>query len=260
MKIFDCFLFFNELELLELRLMTLNKVVDYFVLVEADRTFTGNKKEFLFEKNKNKYKDYLDKIIHVKVENAPILDKSKNVWAIEHFQRNCITRGLSEVKDEDKIIISDVDEIPDPEIVLQVKDTDKPIAFGQYLFYYYVNCFSGRTWNGSIITPFKNMSIPQTLRNLARKGISKIKYSGWHYSYMGGVDRIRSKLDNLVDADTVVDRIGTDEDIANKVNTQKGLWEKKHQYFLIDIMKKNYAPKCIKKFLKKYPDFYFQET
>ncbi len=260
MKIFDCFLFFNELELLELRLMTLCDVVDFFVLVEANKSFTDNKKEFLFEKNKSRYKKYLDKIIYIKVEDTPILDKSKDVWAIQYFQRNCITRGLSKAKDEDRIIISDVDEIPDPEIILLVKDKDEPIAFGQYLFYYYVNCFSGRSWNGSIITPFKNMPSPQTLRNLARKGINRIKYRGWHYSYMGGVDKIRSKLDNLVGGSIVEDRVGTDEDIFKKINSQKGLWEENHQYRLIDIEQKNYSPKCIKKFLEKYPDFYFQQN
>ena len=71
MKIFDCFCFLNELELLELRLMELYDTVDYFVISEANKTHAGNPKEFIFEKNKKRYKKYLDKIIYVKVTDLP---------------------------------------------------------------------------------------------------------------------------------------------------------------------------------------------
>lgn len=257
MKIFDCFLFFNELEILELRLMTLSDVVDYFVLVEANKTFTDNKKDFLFEKNKNLYKKYLDKIIHIKVDNVPLLDKSKNVWTIEEFQRNCIIRGLKNAKDEDRIIISDIDEIPDPDKLRQVKKSSYPVTFRQHLFYYYVNCMSTRNWNGSIITPFKNMEPPQELRRLARKGFNRIRNGGWHYTYMGGLDRIKSKLDNLSDAFTRIDQVGGDEDIFRKVNYQKDLWDENRSHKLINIEENGFAPSCIKEFIEKYPSFYF---
>src|SRR3990167_3841286 len=157
MRIFDCFLFFNELELLELRLMTPNDVVDYFVLVEADKTHTGNTKDFVFDKNKHRYQKYLNKIIHIKVEHTPALDRSTDAWAIENFQRSCISRGLTSATDEDKVITSDVDEIPNPETLERLKGSDHPVTLRQHLFYYYVNCYSGRGWNGSIVTPMKHM-------------------------------------------------------------------------------------------------------
>ena len=72
MKIFDCFTYFEEIELLELRLQTVYSVVDFIVLVEANRTFTGKEKEFVFEKNKHKFSDFLDKIIYIKVEDMPV--------------------------------------------------------------------------------------------------------------------------------------------------------------------------------------------
>ena len=259
MKIFDCVMFFNELELLELRLMTLNDVVDYFVLVEANRTHTGNTKDFLFEKNRNLYKKYLDKIIYVKVEDTPALDKSKDYWAIENFQRNCITRGLANAKDGDRVIISDLDEIPDPGKLTEVLDSNDPVAFNQYLFYYYVNCLSGRNWNGSIMTPFKNMKSPQNLRIIKRK-FNRIKKGGWHYSYMGGLDKIKLKLDNLFDAFTRIDQVGTDEDILRKINTQKDLWDESYSHSLININEKGYSPPSINKFIKKYPNFYFSQV
>lgn len=257
MKIFDCFLFFNELEILELRLMTLSDFVDYFVLVEANKTFTGNEKGVFFEKNRNLYKKYLDKIIYIKVEDIPTLDRSKNCWAIENFQRNCITRGLVNAKDEDRIILSDVDEIPDPYKVMQVKDSINPVTFNQYLFYYYVNCFGNRTWNGSIITPFKNMGSPERLRSLARKGFNRVRKCGWHYSYMGGLENVKSKLNNLSDAFMRIDQVGGDGDILRKMNSQKNLWDEKISNTLVDIKINGYAPLCIKKFIAKYPSFYF---
>jgi beta-1,4-mannosyl-glycoprotein beta-1,4-N-acetylglucosaminyltransferase len=241
-------------------LMALNDVVDFFVLVEANKTFTGNKKEFLFEKSRNLYKEYLDKIIYIKVNDAPQFDKSKDIWAIEHFQRNCIKRGLINAKNEDRIIISDVDEIPDPGIILKVKEKDYPITFNQYLFYYYVNCFSGRSWNGSIIIPFKIMTTAQEMRKLARKGTNSIREGGWHYSYMGGIEKIRSKLDNLSDAFTRIDRVGPDKDILKKIALQKDLWDEGLNYKLINIEENNYAPKCMKKFIQRYPHFYFRKN
>ncbi|KKU88104.1 hypothetical protein A3A64_00810 [Candidatus Gottesmanbacteria bacterium RIFCSPLOWO2_01_FULL_48_11] len=257
MKIFDCFLFFNELELLELRLMTLHDVVDYFVLVEANKTFTDKPKDFLFEKNKKSYKKYLNKIIHVKVEDTPMLDRAKNAWAIEEWQRNCITRGLATAKDEDRVIVSDVDEIPDPDRVMQVKDSNTPVTFKQCLFYYFVNCWGGRDWNGSVMTPYKNMMVPYRLKGLARKGLNRIKNSGWHYTYMGGVKNIRLKLNNLSDAYTRRDQVGNDEDILRKIMTQKDLWDEHRAHTLVNIDEKGYAPLTIKTFLATYPSFHF---
>lgn len=258
MKLFDCFLFFNELELLELRLMTLASVVDYFVLVEANRTFTGNKKDFIFEKNKDRYKKYLRNIIYIKVEDTPTLDTSKDVWAIEIFQRNCISRGLASAKDEDRVIISDVDEIPDPGNLIKVKDSNELVTFNQYLFYYFVNCVSvTRTWNGSVMAPFKHMNSPQVVRG-RRRGYRRIKNGGWHYTYMGGLEKITMKLHNLSDAHTRIDMVGTDEDILRKITSQKSLWDERRTYRLIDVEKHDYAPTCMKKFIEKYPDFYFR--
>lgn len=193
--IYDCSLFFNELELLELRLKTLNKVVDYFVLAEADKTFVGNDKEFIFEKNKDKFHKYLDKIIYIKISDSPA---RRSVYNIEKFQRDCIGRGLNKAKKGDKIILSDLDEIPNPKKVLEHKNTLVPITFTQHLFYYYVNWLSDEKWFGSIMYPFDYGS-PQQLRGLARNGLNVIEDGGWHYSSLGGAERVKYKSDNLSD-------------------------------------------------------------
>lgn len=130
-KIYDCFPFFNELELLQIRLGELNDTVDYFVLVESIETQRGTPKKLFFEENKHLFAPYLHKIIHVAVrENHPEF----SMWEREHFQRNCIARGLKNCKDKDIILISDLDEIPKKNCIHRAKkmlreQDDKAITF-----------------------------------------------------------------------------------------------------------------------------------
>lgn len=107
--IYDCFTFFNELELLEVRLHELSGVVDKFVLVEATQTFTGRPKPLYYAENRERFSRFHEQIIHVIVDDSP---KSDNPWTIEHFQRNCIARGLTQCRPDDWIMVSDADEIP----------------------------------------------------------------------------------------------------------------------------------------------------
>ena len=111
MRTYDCFTFFNELDMLEMRLEILNNHVDYFVLVESTKTHSGKDKELVFEKNKVIFERFSKKIIHVVVDNMPEAT-DQNRWILENFQRNAIMRGLSACDPEDIILISDVDEIP----------------------------------------------------------------------------------------------------------------------------------------------------
>lgn len=253
--IYDCFLFYNELELLDLRLMVLNDVVDYFVLVEADKTFTGNPKEFIFEQNKGKYLKYLDKIIYVKVTDTPEKD---GAWNIEEFQRNCISRGLEGAKEGDKILISDVDEIPNPDRIMEHENNPNPVTFVQKLFYYYVNCLSAKEWFGTIMSPYGYEGLsPQRLRGFARSGLNKVQDGGWHYSYIGGVEMVKNKLRNLSDAYTTIDQIGSEEDITRKHSELKDLWEDT-KYILIDP--KDCGPRQIDKFIRRYPHVFYNRA
>ena len=136
MKIIDCFIFYNELKMLEFRLEYLYETVDYFVLVEATTTHSGNPKALIFEQNKQRYAKYLNKIIHIVVNDMPSPPKSplsfrktkdpKNFAIVrENHQRICIDRGIQKLslEDSDLIIISDLDEIPDSNTLknLQIK-------------------------------------------------------------------------------------------------------------------------------------------
>ena len=131
MKIYDCFSYWDEDLLLELRLNILNNYVDYFVVVESDKTWQNNPKEFKFKLDN--FIKFKDKIIYVRVDDMP---EGENPWVRENYQRNCITRGLHQAKDNDLIIISDADEIPNPKQIINFNPTKKYAVFQQNFFYY----------------------------------------------------------------------------------------------------------------------------
>lgn len=193
---YDCFIFFNELDLLEIRLNTLDAVVDKFVLVEATKTFTNKDKPLHYAENKVRFEKFAHKIIHIVVDTYPEFDTA---WTFEYHQRNSIVRGLTECVGTDTLLISDLDEIPNPKSILKYKDTPGVKIFKQKMFYYYVN-------NINIMRPYwvdlatkmlsykefkdKNISIEKT-RFL--KG-ELVHEGGWHFSYLGGAEAIALKI------------------------------------------------------------------
>ena len=200
MNIYDTFMFFNEYDLLEIRLNTLDKVVDKFVLVESNKTFNNDDKEFNYEKNKERYAKFQDKIIHIKVEEHPDFT---NAWSFEHYQRNHILKGIKEAQDDDIIIIADVDEIPNPKTLNPIlthantiKDL-KVIIFNQYEFYYYLNNLRKNIWTGTKVCHKKLFEdyTPQQVRcNVEGKNY---KDAGWHFSYLGGKEAVKLKLQSF---------------------------------------------------------------
>ena len=130
MKIVDCFIFYNELDMLAYRLNVLSHIVDRFVLVESRHTHTGKEKECTYDLNKNTplLAQFREKIVHIIVDDFPFkypnIDYTKDEqWANEQFQRNCIERGLSQLQlaKDDVFTITDLDEIPDPNTLAKVK-------------------------------------------------------------------------------------------------------------------------------------------
>jgi beta-1,4-mannosyl-glycoprotein beta-1,4-N-acetylglucosaminyltransferase len=112
-RVFDCFPFFNELDVLEIRLAELDALVDHFVIVEATHTQTGNSKPLYFTDNRKRYDRYAHKIIHIVVDDLPL--EAPSHWAREIHQREAIMRGLGDARPDDLVITSDCDEIPKPE-------------------------------------------------------------------------------------------------------------------------------------------------
>ena len=129
MKIFDCFSYLDEDLLLELRLNILDEYVDYFVIVEGNKTWQNNLKKLRFDIKK--FEKYKKKIIYIPVTDMPGGD---NPWIRENFQRNCISKGLVNATKDDLVIISDLDEIPNLEKINKFKPKMRFAVFKQKHF------------------------------------------------------------------------------------------------------------------------------
>ena len=268
MKIFDCFPFFNELEILELRFLELYDTVDYFVIVEANRTHNGTPKEFVFEKEKPRFIQWLDKVIYVKVEDMPEYDP-KDVFKLEYFQRNAIWRGIKDVaKPGDKILVSDCDEIPNVDKLKENINSTIRMTFKVDMFYYYVNNRCLGSWCGTVMDNFENVKPRiQSMRWFAIKrrywkwSPEVIRNGGWHYAYMtgGDVDRIREKI-SLFAEKNLVEVAGSKQEVEYKINHSLDLYGRdtrgRHKQKIIDITK-TIVPNRLASWLGKYPNFIY---
>lgn len=188
--IYDCFTFFNELDVLEIRLNELNGVVDRFVLVEATHTHSGRPKPLYYADNKDRFKLFKDKIIHVVVTDLP---ESTDTWVRENYQRQCILRGLVNCDDNDSILVSDVDEVPTRDSVARGTVPGGIFVFEQVLCYYHLNTFFS-WWHGTRACRYAQLRAlggPQRLRLTAG---TVIESAGWHFSFLGDVNGIVNKL------------------------------------------------------------------
>lgn len=197
--IVDAFTFGFEEEVLRLRLQLLYDHVDAFVLVESEKTQSLLDKPLIFNSNKKKYRDYLDKIIHVVVKAEECKDFDPSSWQMENFQRNAILRGLSDFRASDTVMISDVDEIPSPEIVRHIRGfpggLPHSIRISQRVFY--ANLEQADTdWIGTVAASKKDvMNVsPQGLRNIKDALPVYEGVNGWHFSYMGGKKAVYRKF------------------------------------------------------------------
>ncbi|MDB4070225.1 hypothetical protein N9518_03990 [Candidatus Pelagibacter sp.] len=205
MKIYDCFSYWDEDLLLDLRLSILNDYVDYFVIVEGNKTWQNNPKKLQFDIEK--FKNFKDKIIYIPVNDMP---GGKNPWIRENFQRNCIERGLINAKQEDWIIISDLDEIPNLRMLHHFKKEMRYAVFKQNQYYYKLNLQAEKNpyWYGSRICVKKYLKSPQWLRNLKFKKrpfwrIDKFRLNhillegGWHFCNLKTAENLLYKYQNL---------------------------------------------------------------
>jgi hypothetical protein len=283
--IYDCFTFFNELEILEIRLNILNKYVDKFVLVEATKNHQGKPKPLYFEENKSKFLPFKDKIIHIIVDDMPIFN-GNNSWELEHYQRNNIVKGLINCNPNDIIIISDVDEIPElKNISFNDILTNQIYIFRQKMFYYYLNCINvsnneNYKWHGTVMTKFSKSIKPQELRNLSIKmqalyshkwyhkwyaksiklsqkifnqtSIKFVEDGGWHFSYLGGIDKIIQKLEAFAHTEYNKEEFKDPDKLSQIINSGKDIFNRNFNYKFIPI--DDTFPEYIQKNFNKYPN------
>ena len=300
MRIYDCFTFYNEFELLELRLESLHDFVDYFIIVEADKTQRNESKPFYFLQNKSRFSKFLPKIRHLMM-NVSVEYKGGDVidWVIENTQRDYIKHGLFDAKCDDLILISDLDEIPNPQIFNDIINSDRVALFSQCLLPYHIpfpSAFANKNvsvpcqllvraadflevspivlnqvlhryyfdlakkdgfWQGTVMTLYKKMPTPQTLRNL-RTMLPRVNDGGHHFSSMGGIDRVIDKVRAICEGRSIKDSDTAYKEFVKECMAQGSYLSVENNagtrtFFPYDINKIKLP--YLEKFIKKYPYF-----
>ena len=226
--IYYCFPFFNELDLLEVRLHELYDTVDYFVLSEATVTHRNTPKPLYYDLNKDRFKDFQNKIIHNVITDASDVYHG-DPWNIDHYMHDNI-HSKDLIKDSDTVIIGDADQIVKAS-VLKTLDLGVPYFFEMLYYYYFFNCIHlDMLWTSSFIFPKQMMvSKAHVIRYHAeqtRLHFERVPDGGWHFSYMGGIESIKAKIRSFSDASVDVPHFLDDAHLLQVINEGRDLYNR----------------------------------
>ena len=238
MAIYDCFQYFNEDHIIDLRFNILDEFVDYFVISESTKTHQGETKKLNFKiDNFPKFKKKIKYVVADFDQNINFTNHTGGHSIIEQHQRNSLTNVIREAHDEDLIIVSDSDEIPDLTKINQIKPKTKFTAFSHQMFMYKLNLqnLNESNWIGSRLTLKKNLKSPQILRNMKFKNYpfwridkfnQQIINGGWHFSFIQSPENIIKKIKSFshgefnkkdfVDKKKIEEKIKNNEDIFDR--------------------------------------------
>lgn len=281
--VFDCFTFFSEFDVLDIRLNVLRDVVDFFVIVEAAWTHTGKSKDFMFEKGRSRYAEFLGKIIYIKLVEEPKFPSGatdiEKAWIRENVQRNAILQGLVSASTDDYVIISDLDEIADPDAILSVvrSRTESIVALNMRQYCYYLNfrnascpywgvrpkilkysvLMSSHSYldlRPTVCAPCACNEVPSPSLIRMRNADKVVLDGGWHFSYQGGMESILKKLSSIVEGEEVIRSIGghehLKENLLSLVRSGRGALGG-HERFVAEPVGKN-LPKYVVENQEKY--------
>ena len=251
MKLIDCFMYFDEDLVLEIRLNTLYRKVDKFVIAEATRDHAGRNKKLNFDiKNFNKFKDKIEYLI---IDDLPKNVKSnKKDWHENHirdqFQRNALARGYKDCEPDDLIMISDIDEIPDPKKITEFNLKNKYACLLQKNFQSKLNFLNitNNYWPGTKICQKKNLKSPQWLRNIKTKKIPFWKFfknkepqlirdAGWHFSFLKHPALIKEKIISYSHQEFNKKEFINEENIEKKIKNGEDLFNRNIKYKAITV-------------------------
>lgn len=266
MKIYDSFVFYNEFDLLELRLRELYDHVDYFVLVEGNKTFQNTSKLMLYKEHQERFKQWQDKIIYV-----PVLDMPENTdpWGRERHQRDAILRGLDNADSNDIIMIGDIDEIPRPETVQRLRQSSSSVwGFRMPLFNFKFNYMMitqdlYSVWSGAVRK--HALSSPEDFRRMrhALNGfplnhndgtVEIIEHAGWHFTYLGTEEFARTKIQSFAHDETNRPEIVNQLDIADSIRRGVGIIRTNNDYRFTPVIIDDYLPKTILNNIDQYKE------
>lgn len=232
MRVYDCFPFYNEFDILDVRLAEVYEHVDKIVLVEATQSHSGRPKPLYFAESRQRYQPFMDKIVHVVVDDFPETDNS---WVREKYQREQILRGMADSQPDDWIMVSDVDEIPRADFLRFLRETELIVVGMQMPCFHFrfnymnVGGLAALVW-GMAVRRF-NMTSPNGIRNgrfnmmkpdflKANAGkVGNVMHAGWHFSYLGDDAHVRNKLENYAHREyarpDILDAIDIDRFLAS---------------------------------------------
>ena len=256
MRIYDCFMYFDEEMILEIRLNALDPFVDHFIIVESIYNHKGEKRDLQF--NIDKFKKFEKKIIYIvnndtpknlkKIKENDTEDEKSDKYILnailrENDQRNSIVKGLDKADNNDLILVSDVDEIPNLSSIVLKKINKKIIFFNQFFFYYKFNLYQpGITWVGTKGCKKKDLINPQWLRNIKDRiypiwrmdtifsktkynSIKIVKNGGWHFSNIKSASSILHKLKSYLHHREFDEKSLTVQEIKNKINNKQAIYD-----------------------------------
>ena len=278
LMIYDCFSFFNELNILEVRLNILNDVVDKFVLIEATKTHANKEKPLYFQENKERFKKFEDKISHVIVDEYP---EFESAWSYENNQRTYLSTALKDCKDDDTIIISDLDEIPNPAKVLEYKDTPGMKAFKQHFFYYFFNNLSNEVWLYAKMLSYKefkhilddfnqyseclieqlNQGTTATkIRHYLGEKKTIIEDGGWHFSYLADFETLSYKIKSFGHQEFNSKKYTDVKNIEERIKAGKDIYEREgYNFQSVKITAKEF-PQYLVENMEKYGKYILPDT
>jgi len=280
MRVYDTFIFYNELDLLEIRLRELYDHVDVFVLCESDLTLTNHAKPYIFEENKKRFEPWLDKIRHIKYRSLA----DNNYWNNADLQRDAIIEALADADDNDIVMYSDVDEIVRPSSVDYIRTQDQTTIFGFHMPL--LNFKFNYVRTAPVPGPFdiwsmaarahwiKNYSIqalrnqrntlydlPHTFEYRGKTGtidpgqVQALKHGGWHFSYLGNDSWLADKARNTVHQEENTPELHDNLDVEKSIAEKKS-WNRaeKFEYEIVDMT--DYFPRsCL-----DYPQWILPNT
>jgi beta-1,4-mannosyl-glycoprotein beta-1,4-N-acetylglucosaminyltransferase len=236
----DCVILNDELSLLKYRLELLKDVVDHTVVVESTKTFSGKDKSLFFQKNKSLFEGF--NITHIVVD----LPNDCDAWHRERLQRNAIDIGVNKLNPypHDYIIVSDLDELPDPDTVSKLKNGgfNGILTLEQDLYYYHWECRAKGKWHKAKICDaytYKDIGGPENVRHYAAPHIIE---GGWHCSYFGDNEFIRNKIESYSHQELNVDRFKNDEWINHCKTNCKDLFNRGDGWVHVPLHKNEYLP------------------
>ena len=258
MKIYDCFTFYNEFDLLELRLQQHWDLVDQFVIVESDHTFQNTAKSYLLQDNWQRFSKWHSKMRLVTVKS----EKHSDPWANERNQRDAIVDGLHDANPSDMIIVGDVDEVLRANTLKILRTSTFGIyGFRMPLFNFKLNYMLTTTdsrfcvWNAA--TRFDLLGSPEDFRrarhmlnsfSLGHKDdtVAIIEHAGWHWTYFGNKEFAQQKIQGFAHSETNCSEVLDQLDIEASIANGRGIIRTDNDYRFVPVLVDNYFPDLVK--------------